>query len=128
MKVSGFKSEPKALMPSTVNGKRIPLKSTSREMSASEIVKKRSSSIPKKSIKRSRSSMKSKSFPGDGAGDAEVQSPVVIGLKPIHNLKLVTTISLPLPRPKTHQVSRFRSRFFGAAETDQPLFLKIAES
>ena len=39
MKVSAFK--PKALMPSTVNGKRIPLKSTSRKMSASAGIKKK---------------------------------------------------------------------------------------
>ena len=92
MKVSGFKSKPKALMPSTVNGKRIPLKSTSRKMSASAGIKKkairnsmksgssskkmssgakkRSSSIPKKSMKRSRSSMKSKSARGKLVRDA----------------------------------------------------------
>merc|ERR1719445_2332206 len=52
MKVSGFKSKPKALMPQVVvNGKRIPLKSTSQKMSAS-------AGIKKKAIKRKSASGK----------------------------------------------------------------------
>ena len=89
------KSTRRGKMPSIlVNGKRIPLKSMSRNMSASVGTKRkaikssmksaisskqmssgtkkrsRSSSIPKKSIKRSRSSMKSKSASGKLARDA----------------------------------------------------------
>ena len=62
MKVSGFKSKP--LMPSIIlNGKRIPLKSTSRKMSASAGTKKKVMQSRKKTNKKVaiRSSMKSRS-------------------------------------------------------------------